>query len=216
MIRTNLLKPLIELLLATAASTAMLLGAAGPCRASVSDASTPPAASPRPTGVAAPAASSRSAKARSTCSPPPTSSATTRRRRRNANSGGGHQSAPLAGRVIGRSEEADAAVVAVPQSALGGLLPGVVPLAPRDNVIRPGDAIISVGCASGAWATAWKGHALGTEGGDLRLRARAGQRTKRIGRLRRRGPTHRRHRPCPGRRRVGGRRHVGPGRLSRL
>ena len=34
-------------------------------------------------------------------------------------------------------------------------------------MIRPGDAIISVGCASGAWATAWKGHALGTEGGDL-------------------------------------------------
>ena len=132
MIRTNLLKPLIELLLATAASTAMLLGAAGPCRASVSDAidatcRVTAADGSRGTGcvfeigqgsiyvLTAAHVVGNDATATAKCE----------------FWRGGHQSAPLAGRVIGRSEEADAAMVAVPQSALGGLLPGVVPLAPR-------------------------------------------------------------------------------------
>ena len=79
----------------------------------------------------------------------------------------GHQSAPLAGQVLSRSEEADAAIVAVPETALGGLLPSVIPLAPRDTVIRPGDTLTSVGCANGAWSTSWKGHALEVEDGDL-------------------------------------------------
>jgi hypothetical protein len=83
----------------------------------------------------------------------------------------GHQSQPLPGRVIARVEDdrCDAAVIAVDESQFGGLLPRVVPLAPRDYVPRPGDTITSVGCANGAWSTGWKGHVLGDRGGDLRF-----------------------------------------------
>jgi hypothetical protein len=79
----------------------------------------------------------------------------------------GHQSAPLAGRVTGRSEEADAAIVALPEASLGGVLPAVIPLAPRDYAIHGGDTLTSVGCANGGWATSWKGHALSGNDGDL-------------------------------------------------
>lgn len=83
----------------------------------------------------------------------------------------GHQSQPLPGRVLARVEDdrCDAAVIAVDESQFGGLLPRVVPLAPRDYVPRPGDTITSVGCANGAWSTGWKGHVLGDRGGDLRF-----------------------------------------------
>jgi hypothetical protein len=168
MIRTNLFKPSIELLLAMAASSAMFLGTAGPCRASVSDAID---------------ATCRVTAADGSCGTGCVfeigqgsiyvltaahvvgndMAATVKCEFWR----GGHQSAPLAGRVIGRSEDVDAAIVAVPQSALGGLLPRLVPLAPRDRSVRPGDALVSVGCAGGTWATAWKGHALGYEGNDL-------------------------------------------------
>ncbi|MGA2031685.1 MAG: serine protease [Thermoguttaceae bacterium] len=81
----------------------------------------------------------------------------------------GHQSQPVAGRVITRSEEADAAVIDVPAASLGGMLPAVIPLAPRDFVVRPAATLTSVGCANGTWSTAWKGHALGYEGNELRF-----------------------------------------------
>ncbi len=73
----------------------------------------------------------------------------------------GHQSSPLAGRVIGSSTAADAAVIAVPVAALGGLLPAAVPLAPRGEAVGAGDTLLSVGCANGTWSTGWKGHVLG-------------------------------------------------------
>jgi len=81
----------------------------------------------------------------------------------------GHRSRPLPARVIAQVENdrCDAAVVALATSQFGGRLPGAVPLAPRDRVLRPGDTITSVGCARGAWSTGWKGHALGYRGGDL-------------------------------------------------
>ena len=79
----------------------------------------------------------------------------------------GYRSAPLPGRVISRSEPADAAIVAVAESQFGGILPKAVPLAPRDYVVRPGDTLASVGCAGGTWSTGWKGHALGYRGADL-------------------------------------------------
>jgi hypothetical protein len=81
----------------------------------------------------------------------------------------GHQSQPLPGRVISRSTAADVAIVAVAQSSFGGTLPAVIPLAPRDYVIRPGETLTSVGCANGAWSTGWKGHALRYEDGSLRF-----------------------------------------------
>lgn len=81
----------------------------------------------------------------------------------------GHQSQPLAGRVTARSVQADAAVVAVAQSAFGGALPAAVPLAPRDYVIRPGETLTSVGCANGGWSTGWKGHALKQDADELRF-----------------------------------------------
>ena len=79
----------------------------------------------------------------------------------------GHQSEPLPGVVIDRSPAADAAVVAVPEAAFGGLLPKTVPIAPRDWIVRPGTTLLSVGCANGTWSTGWKGHALGYRGPDL-------------------------------------------------
>ena len=81
----------------------------------------------------------------------------------------GHQSQPLPGEVVARSKVADAAIVAVPETAFGGRLPTLIPLAPRDYIVRPGETLASVGCANGAWSTGWKGHALGYDGGDLRF-----------------------------------------------
>ena len=168
MIRTNLLEPWLELLLAMAASSAMFLGTAGPCRASVSDAidatcRVTAADGSRGTGCVFEIGQGSIYVLTAAHVVGNDTAATVKCEFWR----GGHQSAPLTGRVIGRSAEADAAIIAVPQSALGGLLPGVIPLAPRDAAVRPGDALVSVGCAGGAWATAWKGHALGYEGGDL-------------------------------------------------
>jgi len=79
----------------------------------------------------------------------------------------GHRSSPLTGRVVRRAKAADAAIVAVPESAFGGVLPKTIPVAPRDYVVRPGQTLTSVGCANGTWSTGWKGHALGYSGRDL-------------------------------------------------
>jgi len=79
----------------------------------------------------------------------------------------GHLSRPLAGTVTMRSSEADAAIIMVPETAFGGAPPVVVPIAPRDYIVRPGDMLTSVGCANGSWSTGWKGHALGYRGTDL-------------------------------------------------
>jgi hypothetical protein len=79
----------------------------------------------------------------------------------------GHQSRAISGQVIARSEAADAAVVAVPEAAFEGILPGVVPFAPRDFAVPAGATLSSVGCANGSWSTGWKGHALGYSDGDL-------------------------------------------------
>jgi hypothetical protein len=81
----------------------------------------------------------------------------------------GHQSLPLAGQVIARSESADAAIIAVPEELFGGLPPGIIPIAPRGYVVPSGAALSSVGCANGAWSTGWKGHALGCDGANLRF-----------------------------------------------
>jgi hypothetical protein len=79
----------------------------------------------------------------------------------------GHLSSPLPGQVILRSSEADAAVVAVPENAFGGILPKIIPIAAKDRIVAPGETVTSAGCANGTWSTGWKGHALGYEGGDL-------------------------------------------------
>jgi len=79
----------------------------------------------------------------------------------------GHQSQPLAGQVIARSETADAAVITVAEAAFDGVLPCVIPIAPRDHAVSAGATLSSVGCANGTWSTGWKGHALGYNGGDL-------------------------------------------------
>jgi hypothetical protein len=79
----------------------------------------------------------------------------------------GHQSEPLAGKVIARSEAVDGAVVALPESSFGGVLPAAIPVAPRDYKASEGTTITSVGCAQAGWSTGWKGHALGYQGRDL-------------------------------------------------
>jgi hypothetical protein len=79
----------------------------------------------------------------------------------------GHQSQALAGQVIARSETADAAIIVVAEEAFDGVLPCVIPIAPREYTVPAGATLSSVGCANGTWSTGWKGHALGFNGGDL-------------------------------------------------
>lgn len=79
----------------------------------------------------------------------------------------GHQSRPLPGNVVLREERADVAVVAIAESVFAGQLPSPVSIAPPDWVVAGGETLASVGCAHGAWATGWKGHALGYDNADL-------------------------------------------------
>ena len=79
----------------------------------------------------------------------------------------GHQSAAIAGQVLVRSDQVDVAVVTVPQSAFEGRLPRVIPIASRETRLAEGEAVTSVGCAKGAWATGFKGHVLGYDGTSL-------------------------------------------------
>jgi hypothetical protein len=81
----------------------------------------------------------------------------------------GHQSVPLQGQVIARVEnqQTDAAIVAINAALFGPTLPAVIPVAPPETVLSPGETIASVGCAHGNWSTGWKGHVLGYQGTDL-------------------------------------------------
>ena len=76
----------------------------------------------------------------------------------------GHLSRSIPGKVIWTSflnnANRDMAVVEVPKAAFGSLKPHIIPLAARGTVIPIRGTITSVGCASGAWATAWEGHVL--------------------------------------------------------
>ena len=79
----------------------------------------------------------------------------------------GHQSSQFPAQLIARNEQIDAAILAVPEAAFGGILPRAIPVAPADCVLRPGDTIVSAGCANGSWESAWQGHVLGYQGNDL-------------------------------------------------
>ena len=81
----------------------------------------------------------------------------------------GHKSEGLAGQVSRRNADVDAAVVAVPAASLGGVLPSAIPLAPRGTAVQAGQTLVSIGCANGAWATAWKGHAVPGDADELRF-----------------------------------------------
>lgn len=74
----------------------------------------------------------------------------------------GHESRPVTGQVIARATGGvDAAILTIPESRFGRFPPKIIPLAKRGYELRSGQTITSVGCAKGAWSTAWKGHALG-------------------------------------------------------
>jgi len=79
----------------------------------------------------------------------------------------GHKSRPLRGRLAARAAKVDAAVVAVSESQFAGVLPKIIPIAESDRSPRPGDSVMSVGCAGGSWSTGWKGHVLGYSGADM-------------------------------------------------
>ena len=81
----------------------------------------------------------------------------------------GHKSEGLAGQVSRRNADVDAAVVAVPAASLGGVLPSAIPLAPRGTAVQAGQTLVSIGCANGAWATGWKGHAVPGDADELRF-----------------------------------------------
>jgi hypothetical protein len=82
----------------------------------------------------------------------------------------GHKSKPLPGRVIARDSALDMAMIQISTSQFGGRLPSIVPLAPSGTVIRPGQTLLSVGCANGHWASAWRGHAVSLAGTELKFR----------------------------------------------
>jgi hypothetical protein len=83
----------------------------------------------------------------------------------------GHQSSPIPAAIVSRvgDDMCDAAVISLEESRFGGILPCVVPVAPSDCVLDPGETILSVGCANGTWSTGWKGHVLGYQGDELRF-----------------------------------------------
>ena len=82
----------------------------------------------------------------------------------------GHLSSPIRGTVIWRSPVGDLAIIAVAKQAFDGVFPAVVPLADPGKRLRSGETICSVGCANGSWPTAWKGHFIGYEQGDVVFR----------------------------------------------
>lgn len=79
----------------------------------------------------------------------------------------GHQSRKLPGRTVMRNQALDTAVVAVDARLFGERLPAAIPIAAASYQAQPGQTVTSVGCASGEWATGWKGHALRYYGSDL-------------------------------------------------
>lgn len=79
----------------------------------------------------------------------------------------GHQSAKIPAQVLVADPTIDAASVVVPLAALGGVSPKSIPLGTAGDVPGPGATIQSVGCASGAWATAWQGHVTRVEDGRV-------------------------------------------------
>jgi len=81
----------------------------------------------------------------------------------------GHLSRSVRGTVIWTSflngANRDMAVVSVPTSVFGnGPKPNIIPLAARGTRIPAGGTVTSVGCASGAWATAFEGHVIQSRG----------------------------------------------------
>jgi len=74
----------------------------------------------------------------------------------------GHKSRKMIGRTILRHENADVAVIALDVALFQGKLPSVIPLASPSYRLEAGQTIASVGCARGAWPTAWIGNVIGT------------------------------------------------------
>ena len=72
----------------------------------------------------------------------------------------GHQSGPVPAAVVWRDARADVAVVSCDLATLG-IEPPVIPMAPPAAAVPVGDAVYTVGCARGAWATGVEGHAIG-------------------------------------------------------
>lgn len=70
----------------------------------------------------------------------------------------GHLSRKIYGSTVLRSVSRDVAVIAVETSVFGRFLPTAIPLAPLETELYQGQAVFSVGCANGSWATAWRGH----------------------------------------------------------
>lgn len=85
--------------------------------------------------------------------------------------GNGEARKPVTGYVVSRVENdtVDAAVVAISDDQFNGVIPTVIPIAPRGTVIPAGATVMSVGCARGAWPTAWRGKILRSQYGDLRF-----------------------------------------------
>ncbi len=77
----------------------------------------------------------------------------------------GHESAEFPAATVARDARADVALVVVSVESLGGVLPKVIPIAEPGTVLAPGEELLSVGMANGAWPTGWKGHILKAEGG---------------------------------------------------
>jgi hypothetical protein len=80
----------------------------------------------------------------------------------------GHCSAPIPGRVVALDQACDVAICVLPASGFGGLLPEQIPLAGPEDRVQPGEAVITLGCAEGRWASAYRGHATGySEDGQI-------------------------------------------------
>lgn len=73
----------------------------------------------------------------------------------------GHQSGAVQGAVVYRDADSDVAVVSVPEAALGGVAPPVVPLASPGHRVPDFGTVYTVGSANGTWPTGVEGHSRG-------------------------------------------------------
>jgi hypothetical protein len=79
----------------------------------------------------------------------------------------GHQSRKVPGHTVMRNQALDTAVIAVDARLFGEMLPVAIPIAAASYRAQPGQAVTSVGCVNGGWATGWKGHVLRYYGSDM-------------------------------------------------
>jgi hypothetical protein len=72
----------------------------------------------------------------------------------------GHQSTKIPAQLYALDKATDSACLIVPTAAFAGRVPKMIPLGTAADMPPVGGAIVSTGCAGGAWASTFRGHVL--------------------------------------------------------